>query len=81
MNAGAMGGETFQQVVSVRYCDQDGNIFTRPPAEMEVRYRDVRTLDQNYALSATLRGIPANTTDIETRNCGFRTQAPRIPAD
>ncbi len=67
MNAGAMGAETFDQVVSVRYCDQDGNIFTRPPAEMEVRYRDVRTLDQNYALSATLRGIPANTTDIETR--------------
>ena len=58
MNAGAMGAETFDQVVSVRYCDQDGNIFTRPPAEMEVRYRDVRTLHQNYALSATLRGIP-----------------------
>ena len=67
MNAGAMGAETFEQVVSVRYCDQDGNIFTRPPAEMEVRYRDVRTLHQNYALSATLRGTSADTKDIETR--------------
>ncbi len=67
MNAGAMGAETFEQVVSVRYCDQDGNIFTRPPAEMEVRYRDVRTLHQNYALSATLRGTFADTKDIETR--------------
>ena len=67
MNAGAMGAETFEQVVSVRYCDQDGNIFTRPPAEMEVRYRDVRTLHQNYALSATLRGTFAGTKDIETR--------------
>jgi UDP-N-acetylenolpyruvoylglucosamine reductase len=67
MNAGAMGAETFDQVVSVRYCDQDGNIFTRPPAEMKVRYRDVPTLHQNYALSATLRGTLANTKDIETR--------------
>ena len=67
MNAGAMGAETFDQVVSVRYCDQDGNIFTRPPAEMEVRYRDVPTLHQNYALSATLRGTLADTKDIETR--------------
>ena len=67
MNAGAMGAETFEKVVSVRYCDQDGNIFTRPPAEMEVRYRDVRTLHQNYALSATLRGTSADTKDIETR--------------
>ena len=67
MNAGAMGAETFDQVVSVRYCDQDGNIFTRPPAEMKVRYRDVPTLHQNYALSATLRGTLADTKDIETR--------------
>ena len=67
MNAGAMGAETFEQVVSVRYCDQDGNIFTRPPADMEVRYRDVRTLHQNYALSATLRGTFADTKEIETR--------------
>jgi UDP-N-acetylmuramate--alanine ligase len=67
MNAGAMGAETFDQVISVRYCDQDGNIFTRRPAEMKVRYRDVPTLHQNYALCATLRGTPADTKDIETR--------------
>ena len=67
MNAGAMGAETFDQVISVRYCDQDGNIFTRPPSEMNVRYRDVPTLRQNYALSATLRGIRADTKEIETR--------------
>ncbi|HEY5705354.1 MAG TPA: UDP-N-acetylmuramate--L-alanine ligase [Terrimicrobiaceae bacterium] len=67
MNAGAMGAETFNQVISVRYCDQDGNIFTRPPAEMRVCYRDVPTLHQNYALSATLRGTLAGATDIESR--------------
>lgn len=67
MNAGAMGSQTFEQVVRVRYCDTDGNIFTRTPAEMEVHYRDVPTLRQNYALSATLRGYPASAEDIATR--------------
>ena len=67
MNAGAMGVQTFEQVVRVRYCDQDGNIFTRTPAEMEIHYRDVPTLRQNYALSATLRGIPADASSIESK--------------
>ena len=73
MNAGAMGAETFEQVVSVRYCDQDGNIFTRPPAEMEVRYRDVPTLHQNYALSATLRGTLCRHQGDRNPNCRFGT--------
>ena len=67
MNAGAMGAETFDQVLSVRYCDQDGNIFTRPPAEMRIRYRDVPTLHQNYALAATLRGALTNSREIDAR--------------
>jgi UDP-N-acetylenolpyruvoylglucosamine reductase len=67
MNAGAMGVETFQQVVRVRFCDQDGNIFTRTPAEMEVHYRDATTLRNNYALSATLRGEPAPSDEIESK--------------
>lgn len=67
MNAGAMGSQMFEQVVRVRSCDQDGNICTRTPAEMEVRYRDVATLRKNYALSATLRGVPAAAGEIATR--------------
>lgn len=67
MNAGAMGVQTFEQVVRVRYCDQDGNIFTRTPAEMEIHYRDVPTLKQNYALSAVLTGEPASPEDIERK--------------
>jgi len=59
MNAGAMGWQTFDQVVRVRFCDQDGNIFTRSPGEMEVHYRHVPLLMTNYAISATLRGTPA----------------------
>jgi len=67
MNAGAMGVETFQQVVRVRFCDQDGNIFTRTPDQMEVHYRDATTLRHNYALSATLKGVPADSADIGSK--------------
>ncbi len=67
MNAGAMGVQTFDQVVRVRFCDQDGNIFTRTPAEMDVHYRSVPMLRQNYALSAVLTGTPAPTEDIDRR--------------
>lgn len=59
MNAGAMGAQTFDQVVRVRMADHDGNIFSRTPAELEVRYRDVPDLKTNYALSAVLSGQPA----------------------
>lgn len=65
MNAGAMGIQTFDQVVRVRYCDEDGNMFTRTPEEMEIHYRNVPTLRRNYALSATLRGKPAPRQAIE----------------
>lgn len=56
MNAGAMGIQTFDQVVRVRFCDQDGNIFTRTPKEMDVHYRSVPMLRTNYALSAVIAG-------------------------
>ena len=65
MNAGAMGVQTFDQVVRLRFCDQDGNIFTRTPAEMEIHYRSVPMLRQNYALSAVLKGHPASREDID----------------
>ncbi|MEN9468391.1 MAG: UDP-N-acetylmuramate--L-alanine ligase [Verrucomicrobiota bacterium] len=66
MNAGAMGIQTFDQVVRIRFCDQDGNIFTKTPAEIEVHYRNVPMLRQNFALSAVLRGQPGNTGDIDS---------------
>jgi hypothetical protein len=34
MNAGAMGGETFKQVVSVRFVDANGEFHTRMPGEL-----------------------------------------------
>jgi UDP-N-acetylmuramate--alanine ligase len=65
MNAGAMGVQTFDQVVRLRFCDHDGNIFTRTPAEMEIQYRSVPLLRQNYALSAVLKGRPSTREDID----------------
>ena len=67
MNAGAMGAQTFDQVVRVRFCDQDGNIFTRTPSEIDVQYRNVPLLRQNFALSAVLKGTPGEKADIDRR--------------
>jgi len=67
MNAGAMGGETFKQVVAVRFVDANGEFHTRMPGELEVRYRDVPALAKNYAVSATFRGEQAAAADIAAR--------------
>jgi len=67
MNAGAMGGETFRQVVSVRFVDAGGEFHTRTPGELEVHYRDVPALAKNFAVSATFRGEPAAAADIAAK--------------
>jgi UDP-N-acetylmuramate--alanine ligase len=64
MNAGAMGGETFRQVCSVRYVDEQGAFHTTTPAEMQVHYRDVPSLARNYALAATFKGWPGKAEEI-----------------
>ncbi len=65
MNAGAMGGETFRQVVSVRYIDPHGNFHMKTPAEMDVHYRHCGTLEKNFAVSATFVGHPSTPEEIE----------------
>ena len=65
MNAGAMGVQTFDQVLRIRFADRDGNIVSRTPSEIEVRYRDVPVLHDHYALSATLSGSPASKEEID----------------
>ncbi len=65
MNAGAMGGETFRQVTSVRYIDQDGEFHTKTPDELEVQYRGVPSLAINYAVSATFTGVSRELHEIE----------------
>ena len=65
MNAGAMGSETFRQVVSVRYVDPNGDFHMKTPAEMDVRYRHCGMLEKNYAVSATFKGEPGTPEAIE----------------
>lgn len=59
MNAGAMGIETFDQVVDVTFLDEDGEIRTRSREEITFNYRSVPELRRNYALKATFVGAPA----------------------
>ena len=66
MNAGAMGVETFDQVVDVTFLDQDGNIRTRERSEIEAHYRNVPELRRNFALCATFVGSLAEPTTIQT---------------
>lgn len=70
MNAGAMGIQTFDQIVRVRFCDQDGNIFTRTPEEMDVHYRSVPMLRTNYALSAVIAGNSGTQAEIDATIAG-----------
>jgi len=73
MNAGAMGVQTFDQVVRIRFADRDGNIVSRTPSEMEIRYRDVPVLHDHYALSAILKGDSGNQESIDALiNASFR---------
>ncbi len=67
MNAGAMGSQTFENVVRVRYLDDEGNPHEKTPDELEIHYRHVPSLERNYAVSAVFRGIPTAPEEIERR--------------
>ena len=67
MNAGAMGAQTFENVVRVRYLDEEGNAHTKTPAELEINYRHVPSLERNCAVSAVFKGTPAAVEEITRR--------------
>src|SRR3954467_385183 len=67
MNAGAMGAQTFESVVRVRYLDDEGNPQEKTPDQLEIHYRHVPSLERNYAVSAVFRGIPTAPEEIERR--------------
>ncbi len=48
MNAGAMGGATFDVVESVRVMDFDGNVRELLPQEMPVEYRGCATAERAH---------------------------------
>lgn len=67
MNAGAMGGETFDQVVEVTTLDEDGETRTRKREDMVAHYRNVPELRRSFALSAKFRGEFADEAVIDGR--------------
>lgn len=65
MNAGAMGGQTFEVVESVRLMDFDGNIHELMPKEMAVAYRSCATLKDHIAVGAVFKCRTAPRKEIE----------------
>jgi UDP-N-acetylmuramate--L-alanine ligase/UDP-N-acetylenolpyruvoylglucosamine reductase len=67
MNAGAMGIETFDQVVRVTFLDEDGVIRTREREEIVSQYRNVPGLRRNFALQAVFKGKADTAANIKER--------------
>ncbi len=65
MNAGAMGAQTFDQIVSVRFLDAQGELREKTREEITAHYRNVPELITHYAVSATFRGRPATPEAID----------------
>ena len=64
MNAGAMGTETFDQVVSVTFVDADGELRTKTEEEIVHFYRNVPEFTENFVVSAVFKGLPGSEQDI-----------------
>jgi len=67
LNAGAMGGSTFEAVESLRMMDCHGQVRECPGGEMQAGYRHCPALKGQIALSAVLRGRPESRERIEQR--------------
>lgn len=67
MNAGAMGTETFDQIVSVRFIDTDGQIQEKPLADIVHHYRNVPEFEERYIVSAVLKGTPVPQAEIDVK--------------
>ena len=65
MNAGAMGVETFDQIVSVRFLNERGELDEKPVEDISANYRSVPEFEENLAVSATFKGHPASREDIQ----------------
>jgi UDP-N-acetylenolpyruvoylglucosamine reductase len=71
MNAGAMGGATFDVVESVRLMDFAGDVRGLAPKEMSVEYRSCAILKTNIALGVVFKCRPAPSGEIEKRMKAF----------
>ena len=84
MNAGAMGGATFDVVTRVRFMDGRGRIHERNAAGMKPAYRSCPLLKECIALGAVFEGQPAAADIIAARAREFnerrRRSQPREPS-
>lgn len=71
MNAGAMGGATFDAVESVRFMDFAGEIHERVVRDVPVEYRACPLFKTNVALGAVFKCAPAPREEIEKRMKAF----------
>lgn len=67
MNAGAMGVQTFDQIVSVRFIDLDGTIKEKTAGEIAAHYRNVPEFEERFVVSAILEGKPAAVSEIDAK--------------
>jgi UDP-N-acetylenolpyruvoylglucosamine reductase len=67
MNAGAMGSQTFDQVVSMRFLDGGGEVIEKTRDQIAHAYRSVPELDHHYAVSAVLQGTPTAQPEIDSK--------------
>jgi UDP-N-acetylenolpyruvoylglucosamine reductase len=67
MNAGAMGGATFDAVESVRVMNFAGEILEMTPREMSIEYRSCVTLKNHVALGAVFKCQKSPREIIEAR--------------
>jgi UDP-N-acetylenolpyruvoylglucosamine reductase len=71
MNAGAMGGQTFDAVETVRVMGYDGSVREMTPSEMAVAYRSCATLKNSVALAAVFKCKTLPREEIEKRMKSF----------
>jgi UDP-N-acetylenolpyruvoylglucosamine reductase len=67
MNAGAMGGETFNAVAALRVMDFSGVAQELKRSELSVEYRSCAFLKNHVALSAVFQCTPQPRAEIEAR--------------
>lgn len=71
MNAGAMAGETFGAVESVRVMDHAGNARDLAAAEIKVEYRCCALLKNHIALGAVFKCQTATREEVEQRMSAY----------
>ena len=57
MNSGAYGSETWNHVVEVETIDRNGELHVRNPNELDIGYRSVKGLENEWFIAATFKFV------------------------